>query len=72
MHGWVQFPYLSIMEKKDFVRKITEGNWKGLYRILIDPENNWGPIMEKWQADEYWSLFKNSGKTFEEFTKCLL
>ena len=56
-----------MMEKKDFMVKIDDGSYAGNWMILYDRENRWGPIVTKKQADEAWSLFKNSGLSFEEW-----
>jgi len=57
------------MEKHEFFEVIREGPYAGQYRILIDDENRWGPIMDRAQAEETWSRFKQSGKTFDEFVE---
>ena len=55
------------MEKSDFYELIREGPFKGQYLILIDKINRWGPIISREKAEELWSKFKNSNKTFEKF-----
>jgi len=57
------------IKKSDFYELIREGPYKGSYRILIDRENKWGPIMDRKMAEEMWSRFMNSGQTLEEFGK---
>jgi len=58
------------MEKSEFFELIREGSYKGFYKIIIDKgPPYWGPIVNREQAEEMWSRFKNSGQTFEEFVK---
>jgi len=57
------------MKKSDFFELIREGSWEGLYRILIDKENHWGPIVDRKQAEETWSRFQNSEQIFDEFVQ---
>ena len=56
------------MEKKDFYEVIDETGF-GNCRILIDKKNHWGPLMNRKQAEEEWSRFKNSGLSFKEWTE---
>jgi len=57
------------MEKNDFFELIREGSYKGQYRILIDKDQRWGPIVDRQRAEEMWARFKNSGQTFDQFVQ---
>jgi len=58
-------------EKKDFMRKLNKKDKRrehGDYIIVLDAENDWGPIVSKKLADEMWARFKSSGLSFEEWS----
>jgi len=55
--------------KKEIIHKIDSGKYKNSYRICYDIKNRWGPIVSREQAEEFYSRFMNSGKTYEEFVR---